>query len=292
MTPHPFLPALAATGTGIFVGSTIVATRYVVHEIEPASLAFLRYLIAFVCLAPLVILADWVKIAAKDWFPICLLGVGQFGILVILFNFGMQFIPSARGAMLFAIFPLLTLLIASAIGQEKLTRTKTLGVFLCISGVGAALSESLFGGGLSGFLLGELAVLGSALTGALCNVFYRPYLNRYPSLIVSVISMVAAVVFLLVPAAWEGLWDKLPQISLGGWGAVLYIGFGSAAGFWLLIWALKHSTATKISVFLSLSPLVATGLGFLFLDEAVTLPFLIGLTLVITGLVVSQRAEA
>ena len=52
MTPFTgFLPAAAAAATGIFVGSTMVATRFVIDQTDPASLALLRYLIGVLCLA-------------------------------------------------------------------------------------------------------------------------------------------------------------------------------------------------------------------------------------------------
>jgi drug/metabolite transporter (DMT)-like permease len=56
--------------------------------------------------------------------------------LIALLNYGLRFIPSGRGALIFATFPLLTMLIAAALGYEHLTLMKTLGVFLTIAGVG------------------------------------------------------------------------------------------------------------------------------------------------------------
>jgi hypothetical protein len=47
-----FLPMAAAAATGIFVGSTIVATRFVIDQTSPALLALLRYAIGSCCLLP------------------------------------------------------------------------------------------------------------------------------------------------------------------------------------------------------------------------------------------------
>ncbi len=46
------LPVAASAATGIFVGSTMVATRFVIDQTDPASLALLRYLIGLLCLVP------------------------------------------------------------------------------------------------------------------------------------------------------------------------------------------------------------------------------------------------
>jgi len=89
------LPAAAAAVTSILVGSAIVATRSVIDQTGPASLALLRYLIGFCCLLPPMVLSSRVRFARRDLVPIGLLGITQFGILIALLNFGLQFIPSA-----------------------------------------------------------------------------------------------------------------------------------------------------------------------------------------------------
>jgi hypothetical protein len=46
------LPTAAAMVNGILVGSAIVATRFVIDQSSPVSLALLRYFIGFCCLLP------------------------------------------------------------------------------------------------------------------------------------------------------------------------------------------------------------------------------------------------
>ncbi len=288
--PHPILPVLAAAATGFQVGAAVVATRFVIDQTDPTSLAFLRYAIALLCLAPVVFAISRPRIAARDCLPIALLGMGQFGLLIWLLNTGLLYIPAARGALIFSTIPLLTLLVAVTLGQERLSPAKSLGVLLSIAGVAVTLGEkALAGGWQAGAFLGELAVLGSAATGAFCNVLYRPYLARYDALPVALLSIFAAVCLLAVWVGFEADWSGLTAFSPPGWAAVAFIGVSSAVGFWLWTWALKHAAATKVAVFLTLSPFVATALGFLLLGEAVSLVFFAGLLLVVAGLVLAQR---
>src|SRR3954454_23427551 len=49
---------LAAAVTGILVGAALVASRGVVDLVGPASLAFLRYAVGVLCLAPVVALRE------------------------------------------------------------------------------------------------------------------------------------------------------------------------------------------------------------------------------------------
>jgi drug/metabolite transporter (DMT)-like permease len=288
---HPALPPLAAAATGILVGTAIVASRYVIDQTAPASLALLRYAIGSLCLGPIVLLGHRVRFARRDLLPIALLGIAQFGILVALLNFGLKFIPSARAALIFATFPLLTLLLGAALRVEALTAFKAAGVLLTILGVGFALGEKALEHGAAGWT-GEIAVIASALTGAVCSVLYRPYLRRYPALPVSAFAMLASVVFLAGLAGFEDFYAAPPAFTPLGWVAVLFIGVNSGVGYYLWLWALAHTTPTRVSAFLSLSPITATGAGAWLLGEPVTVPFLLGLAAVAAGLWLAHREPA
>ncbi len=290
--PDHLLAVLAAAATGVQVGSSIVATRFVIDQTDPVTLAFLRYLIGFCCL----LIPAWRS--ASRWFhrddllPIALLGITQFGILIVLMNYGVQFIPSARAALIFASMPLLTMIVAAMIGYERMTLFRAAGVLFTIVGVGFALGEKVLqkSGGTNEWM-GELAVLASALCGALCSVFYRPYLSRYPTLQVSAFAMFASVGFLALAAAVEGHLTLPFRFTLWGWLAVFFIGCGSAIGYYLWLWALGHSSPTKVTVFLSLSPITSAVMGSLLLGESISALFLVGLICVSLGLWMAHRPE-
>jgi drug/metabolite transporter (DMT)-like permease len=280
-----FLPTAAAAATGILVGSAMVATRYVIDQTAPASLALLRYFIGFCCLLPPVLLSARVRFERRDLLPIGLLGITQFGILIALLNYALQFIPSARAALIFATMPLLTMMLATVLGHERLTLAKTLGVLLTIVGVGFALGEkAVQRGGAAHEWVGELAVFASALSGAICSVLYRPYLRKYPTLPVSAFAMLASIGFLAVLSAGEGFFGSLPHFTAGGWLAVVFIGISSGIGYYLWLWALNHTTPTKVTVFLALSPITAAGLGALLLAERISMMLFLGLACVALGL--------
>ncbi len=283
------LPILAAAASGILVGSGMVATRSVVDQAGPASIAFMRYLIGFCCLLPFALLSTRPRFRSQDLLPMGLLGIGQFGILIVLMNYALQFIPSARAALIFATVPLLTMLLAAGLRMEAMTLAKSVGVALTIVGVGLALGEKATMRGGGDAWVGEVAMFGSALCGAVCSVLYRPYLRRYPTLPVSAFAMLAAVGFLALLALPEGFFASLPHLTTTGWLAVLFIGVNSGAGYFLWLWALGHTTPTRVTVFLALSPLTAACLGPLFLEESLSTLLLLGLAFVALGLWLSHR---
>jgi drug/metabolite transporter (DMT)-like permease len=287
---------LAAAATGVQVGAALVATRFVVDDAGPISLALLRYIVGFLCLLPFVLMAGKAAhIARRDIAPIALIGIMQFAGVVAVLNFGLKYIPAGRAALIFATFPLITMLLAAALGQERVTFSKSAGVLFTMLGVGLALGDrALERGAAPDAWIGELAVFFSAFCGALSSVLYRPYLRRYPALPVGALAMLASVGFLALLAPSEGFYDGLPRFSAGGWAAVIFIGVSSGVFFYLWLWALERTTATKVTVFLALSPITAAALGWLLLGEPLTLFLLLGVACVALGLCVAHwpgRAE-
>ncbi len=274
------LAVLAAAATGVQVGAAITATRYVAPDISPASLAFLRYAIGVACLVPPLLFAR-VRFARGDILPIALLGIGQFGVLIALLNYGLKTVPAGRGALIFASFPLITLVVAALLGHERVTLRKIAGIFATLAGVVLALGDKIFG---AGSLTGEIAILASAATGAICSVLYRPYLRRYPTLPVSAFAMAAAAAALLVPAALDDLFVAPTHLSLSAWAAIVFIGLSSGSFYVLWLWALKNIAATRVTVFLSLSPITAAVLGVTLLGEPVTAAMIAGVACVAAGL--------
>jgi drug/metabolite transporter (DMT)-like permease len=269
-----------------------VASRFALGEIDPASLALLRYAIGVLCLVPAVLAALRPAFARGDLLPIALLGIVQFGVLIWLLNYGLTFIPSGRAALIFSAFPLLTMLIAAALGEERLTLPKTLGVLATILSVALALGDKAAGGSGGGEWIGEIAVFAAALCGASCAVLYRPYLRKYPTLPVSAFAMLASVVFLAAPAWGEGFFAGWPGLSPWGWAAAAFVGFSSGVGYFLWLWALNNATPTRATVFLSLSPMTAMLLGWAFLWETATVSALSGLGFVVLGLWLANRPQS
>lgn len=286
-------PVAVAAGVGVQVGLALVATRFVVGESGPATLAMFRYAIGALCLLPVLYIQKIpLRFARRDILPIAGFGIVQFGILIALINYGLSWITAARAALLFASFPLMTMVIAALLGRERLTLAKTLGVLLTMAGVALALGEKVFDAASADHWIGEAAVLLAAFCGALCSVLYRPYLQKYPTLSIGAFAMLASVGFLAILAAGEGVFSGWSGYSPKGWLAVLFIGVSSGIGYYGWLWALRHASPTRVTVFLGLSPVTAALLGALLLAEPVTWPLLLGLAVLLTGLWLAHRPDA
>jgi drug/metabolite transporter (DMT)-like permease len=281
------------------VGAAIVATRFVVADVPPLTLAMLRYAVGFLCLAPFV----WSGLRAhaaqrpslpqphlrKDLVLMALLGMVQFGLLIALLNWGLQHVAAAPAALIFSLLPLLTLLLGAATGSERISGRLVGGVLLSIGGVAVSLAPKL-AVPQAGQWWGELAVLAAACVGAACSVAYRPLLQRYPTVPVSAYAMFASVLLLAMLALGEQWPQRVALLDGKVWAVVGFIGLSSGVGYFWWLYALKHESPTRVTVFLALNPVTAAGLGWLLLGEALQAWTLAGLLLIASGLWLATRS--
>ena len=287
------LALAAAALAGLQVGAATFVTHSVITQAGPGSLALFRYLIALVIILPVA----WRRLPAMrrpDIIPIGLLGVGQFGLLILFLNLSLQKLDPGRVTLIFATFPIVTMVIAIAIGRERFTWRGTAGIVLTVLGVALSVGALLdFYHQDGAQLLGVGAAFLSAVIGACCSIGYGPYLQRNPTVAVSFVAMAAAVVFLVIPSSLEGLFSGWSGFSVAGWAAIAFIGASSGVGYFLWLHALSALPASNVAAFLGLSPMLAVALSALFLSAPYTATDAAGLVLVLAGLTIALwRSEA
>jgi drug/metabolite transporter (DMT)-like permease len=256
----------------------------------------LRYAIGFACLLPFALRAHRAVAAAPplrsrsgDLAAMAALGIGQFGVLIALLNFGLQRVGSAQAALIFSLFPLLTMMIAAALGRERLTWRLAAGVLLSIGGVALSLAPKVGATGSADWW-GEASVAVAACVGAACSVLYRPYLQRYPTVPVSAFAMLASVLFLAAAAGAEHWPQRIGTFSGNAWLATVFIGISSGVGYFWWLYALKHESPTRVTMFLALNPVTAAFLGWALLGEALSAWVFASLALIAGGLWLATRS--
>lgn len=279
----------AAVLSSCIGGCAVVATRSVIGQTDPITLALWRYGIGAVVLALIVGPRRWGIIAGRDLAGVAALGVLFFAVFPALFNLALAWTTAARGALALSTLPALTLALSVAWRMEPLTRPKLAGVLAAIGGVALALSADLRGAP-DGAWRGDLVMIGTAGCGALYNVLARPYLGRYRAVVFTAHTMPigAAALFAMAPAA--GLSDLGMQLDTTGWLVVAFLGtFGAAGAFYLWSWALERTTPTRVAVSVAVNPCVALTLGVVVLGEPAEPMLVCGLIFVAGGILLTTR---
>jgi drug/metabolite transporter (DMT)-like permease len=276
---------LAAAVAALCAGTSVVVTRLAVGEIDPIALAFYRYVVAAVCLVPLLPFV-WpkVRLLVADIIKIALLGA-VFGFFPWAFSAALQYTTAARGAIGIATIPIQTLIVAALFGREQLTSRKIISVALAFTGIVIVFGPEAYGGKVSSYLMGDGLMLLGAFSAAIYSVFGRPVFGKYGPMFVMVLAVVFGVLALLPLAFASGRLAHWPRFSREGWLAVIFLGtVGAAIQFSLFTWALRW--------LLTLNPITAILLAGVMLREAVTPVLIVGLILVIAGIFVANWRDA
>lgn len=284
------LANLAAATAALSAGAGVVATRIAVGETDPVSLSFYRYVIAGMCLAP-VLYALWPKggLPLREVGKIAILGAIFFGFFPWAFSAALQYTTAARGAIGLATIPVQTLLVAALFGREALARNKIASVALAFAGIAVVFGPAALAGQGTEMLKGDLLMLLGAFSAAIYSTFSRPTLGRHGPLFVTALAILFGVLALAPLAALNGALTHLPAFSLKGWLALVFLGtFGGAIQFALFSWALRWLPPSRTVIYLTLNPITAMLLGGLILGEAVTALLILGLVLVLSGILVAN----
>jgi drug/metabolite transporter (DMT)-like permease len=275
------LAAVASSAIGGVAGG---ATRFVIHATDPVTLGVFRFGTGFLILLPIALLmkSRWPK--GRDWIAVVLLGILFFLAFSVLFNLAYSYTTAARGALTLSTMPLMTMLVAAALGIERISARKTVGVLIAMAGVALALMLGL-AHAPEGAWRGELVMLAATFCVSLYNVWSRPFIARSDPLAFLTAGMGAAALCLLIWALAIRGFDAVPQFGAPEWIAIGYLGVvGSAGAFILWVIALGRTSPTKTAVTVTVNPVFASIVGALAIGEGIGLNLIAGLAAVLAGI--------
>jgi drug/metabolite transporter (DMT)-like permease len=109
---------------------------------------------------------------------------------------------------------------------------------------------------------------------------------------VSAFAMLASVLFLALLALGEQGPARVFTFSGRAWAAIAFIGVSSGIGYFWWLYALKHESPTRVTVFLALNPLTAALLGWALLGEALPAAAFGALALTVAGLWIATAVRS
>lgn len=266
--------------------------KIALEDLSFINLTILRFIVA--CTTLLVLLA-----LQRHRFPMpekrdlpALFLLGFFGIIVyhLGLNYGEQYVAPGAASLIVATIPVFVVMLAVVFLEESINGRKLLGVSLSLSGV---VVLSLWGTGTAAieveYVLGAVAVLGAAAMGAVYTVAGKKMLRRYSPLSLSVYAMLLGSLGLL-PAVDGSLVRQAQRLSLQAAVAVLFLGlFSTIVSYVLWYTALQRQSASSLSVYLYVIPVIATIVSWILFGDAITPLFLLGGALVMIGVAIVNR---
>lgn len=273
-----------------FWSVNFIVAKVALREFPSFLLAMLRVIVAGAAMLPIFALRQRRRAARlRGREGVKLFFLGAFGVALnqVFFILGLARTSVAHSAILIATTPVQVLLLAAAIGQEKLTFRKVTGLLIAMGGVGVLQLARNSG---SPTLVGDVLILLCGLTLAFYTVFGKQVTQRHDSITMNTFAYTGGAVLVLPLVAWEARHFDFGAVSIAGWLSLLYMAlFSSVAAYIIYNYALTHIAASRVSAFSYLQPVFATAMAIPLLHEHMTGGLAAGGALVLTGVIMTER---
>jgi drug/metabolite transporter (DMT)-like permease len=276
----------------LFWSVNFAVGKYVLKNIPPLLTVGLRTCVAAV--AMVVVYRIWAKRKeTAGWhssdlrllFALGLLGVGVNQLFFVL---GLSRTSVSHAAIMIGLTPVLVLIIASVMGQERLSRGRLFGMVVALCGV--ALLQTGSEAGRSSSLVGDLFILTAAVAFAWFTVRGKAEIHRLGGVTVNMFGYVcSAIVMLPITGIFAWSFD-FSRVTWTVWLSLLYMAlFPSVACYLIYYYALKYIPASRLAAFAYLQPVIATLLAIPTVGEYPTQSLLAGGALVMAGVFATER---
>jgi len=257
------------------------------EEIFPEALAMFRMLGGALFFQLLVRArgAQLLPIARRDHAKLAGLSILGIALNQTLFLMGLRWTTPFSVSLLGATIPVFTAALAVAFGKESRSWRTAVGLVLAMAGVVSLI-------GVGSLDRGAVLVALNSLSYAAYVVLSRDVVVRVGALrAVMWIFTYGALLFL--PIGLGPLLAELPHLTPRGWTFLVYIlVMPTIVAYLLNAWALARSSATLVTVYIYLQPLIAALLAWVQLGQGVNRRAAVAAPLILMGLTVVATRRA
>ena len=281
---------------GLFLTATIWGLNFsvvkaVLREVEPLAFNALRFL----CAA----LAVWVLLRVqgrrllpmrKDWGKVLVLGIFGHVTFQLFFIFGLNSTLTGNAALLLSTSPVWVLMLSLSLGRERFSLGILVGAMATLAGMVILVTGG--SGEIGGMRLGDLLVLGAAVSWAVYTVFSQRMTRRRGVLEMTAWTLWAGMPFIVVLGIPDLVRTDWAAVSVGAWLGIAYAGV-FAIGIAYLLWyrGVRIIGQSRTSIYQNLVPVIAMISAWLWLAETPSPQQLLGAGVILSGVVVARRAR-
>jgi drug/metabolite transporter (DMT)-like permease len=257
---------LMLIGFSVFTGASFNLAKYTIGYFSPSAAAAWRFGFAAAALLIILIVTEGInKYQVKRnaiWYIV--LGiVGIFGFSTLFFV-GLKYTSSVNGALIMALNPILTTILARFILKDRITKKQAAGILLAFIGVLIVIMHgSIDTIKTMSFSIGDVIIFG----GNMCWTFYgicgRRFIKDGNPLSTTTYTMIVGAICLIVVSLFTTNPVALPNIPIGAWEAIVFMAFfTSVLGYLWWNKGMKEIGASKTSLFFNLVPVVTMIVSF------------------------------
>jgi len=230
------------------------------------------------------------KIERKDFGAFLLCALTAIALNQMLFIKGLSFTFPIHAALLTLITPILITIIAARVLKEKITFTKTFGLFLGVLGAVLLISNREISAPGENALLGDILVILSALAYTFYFILVKPLMNKYSS--IQVIRWIFTIGFIMtLPFSFTEFsnisWDIF---TLKDWLILFVIVVpGTFLAYIFNVYGIQKLSASKAGAYIYSQPVFAVAIAMIFLKERLSWYKIIAAILIFAGVFLSNK---
>jgi drug/metabolite transporter (DMT)-like permease len=281
----------------LMFGAQYPATKAVVMNMGPVLLSMITFFLGTICLIPFLIMETrahpdqphFLKLfQGKNFLPFFMATVMGFLPASVVLAWGIERSLATNAALLTLSIPIFTVVLASWVRREQMTKWRWLSFILGITG--AFICSDIDWRNLSvlsaQYLLGNALILVGCSGSAFTNVYSKGLLEIFQPVRVLVASYVFTGLVCVPLLLWlEPIpWSALALYPLRTWVGLCILGFLSwGLSMVLFFRVLSRLEVTQVALSNYLLPFFGVLLSAIFLKERITGPIIAGGTLVLIG---------
>jgi drug/metabolite transporter (DMT)-like permease len=283
---------LAILAASFFFSLSPITTKLLYRYFEPFPLAFLRFLIASICIIPFILKEKNFLKTLKIAIPISIFSTGN----IFFFVLGISRTTADSSAIIYTDVPLLVAILSYFLINEKFNRKKLTGIIIGFLGILiVVLLPILRKNHIQGDFIGNLSIFIASISWAIYTIGSRRLVTKNklsPILITAVAFFVSTFVFLICSIIFPQK-NLIPTLLIGNNLFLLFIlgAIATVGSYVFFQWAIKISSATIASLNQYLQTIFTISMAAIFLGEKLTIEFVIGAILVFVGVFIATNAN-
>lgn len=277
--------------TAMWAGN-FIAVKWAIAELPPLLVMGVRTLLAGAMMVPVFLIttrqpAEKSMMRRQFWI-LAAVGVGGVTFNQLLFTLALEWTSVAHSSLIISTTPIWILLLASFMGQERLSPLKILGMMVALGGVMLIQVTPAKADGAT--ILGDLLAFAGSLTFAAFTVFGKEVTRHHSGVTVNAFAYIGGAALLLPVVLFLGAGVDPLSVSLRGWLSILYMAvFPSVICYVGYFYALNYIPASQVAVFAYLQPAIATLMAVPLLGETVSSALVMGGIVALVGVAITQR---
>lgn len=272
-------------------GTTWMAIRVVVTEVQPLWAAAVRFMIAAVILGGIAV-AQRLRLPASsaEWRDLTVLGVTIMAVPFGLIFWAEQFVGSALTALLYTSSPLVVSLLTPLVTGKKVPRSAVFSMVIAAGGIGVIFQSQL--STTPRGMLGGAAVLGAVIISGWSALYAKKHTLGVSPVVSTCVQLVVGAAVLLIASLVLERGQGFAWSARVAWGMMFLAVFGSAVAFATYYWLLRKMHPYQLSTISLVVPLVAIAEGALLLQEPIPATMLIAALVVLGAVAMVLRAQS